>query len=349
MITKGETYIIGEIGQNHNGSVDIAKLIAELVSRPIKEEVFDLDLKPMNAVKLTKRDLKEEMTPSQMNRIYDSPNSFGRTYGEHRAFLELSDEEHFEVYKYAKSLGLEFVETLCAKGCLSLLKLFTPNYLKVASRDLTNLPLLAAMAETKIPIILSTGMAGKKELDDALEVITHYHNDITILHCVSQYPTHPDNLNLNTILYLKEHYPQYRIGFSDHTIGIAAPVVAVGMGAEVIEKHITIDRRMKGTDQAGSLGPDGVSRMVRDIRICERWLGTKDIYIDKSVAASRIKLERSIATLHDMKKGDTITEADLHMLSPGDGFKWSQLNEVVGKRLTTDLPANEVVYPQHLS
>lgn len=348
MITKGETYIIGEIGQNHNGSVDIAKLIAELVSRPIKEEVFNIELKPMNAVKLTKRDLSEEMTPSQMNRIYDSPNSFGRTYGEHRAFLELSDEEHYEVYKYATSLGLEFVETLCAKGCLSLLKLFTPNYLKVASRDLTNLPLLAAMAETKIPIILSTGMAGKKELDDALEVITHYHNDITILHCVSQYPTHPDNLNLNTILYLKEHYPQYRIGFSDHTIGIAAPVVAVGMGAEVIEKHITIDRRMKGTDQAGSLGPDGVSRMVRDIRICEKWLGKKDIYIDKSVAASRIKLERSIATLRDMKKGDIITEKDLHMLSPGDGFKWSQLNEVVGKKLAQDIAANEVIYPQYL-
>lgn len=348
MITKGETYIIGEIGQNHNGSVDIAKLIAELVSRPIKEEVFNIELKPMNAVKLTKRDLSEEMTPSQMNRIYNSPNSFGRTYGEHRAFLELSDEEHYEVYKYATSLGLEFVETLCAKGCLSLLKLFTPNYLKVASRDLTNLPLLATMAETKIPIILSTGMAGKKELDDALEVITHYHNDITILHCVSQYPTHPDNLNLNTILYLKEHYPQYRIGFSDHTIGIAAPVVAVGMGAEVIEKHITIDRRMKGTDQAGSLGPDGVSRMVRDIRICEKWLGKKDIYIDKSVAASRIKLERSIATLRDMKKGDIITEKDLHMLSPGDGFKWSQLNEVVGKKLAQDIAANEVIYPQYL-
>lgn len=349
MITKGETYIIGEIGQNHNGSVDIAKLIAELVSRPVHEDVFGIDLKPMNAVKLTKRDLNEEMTPSQMNRIYDSPNSFGRTYGEHRAFLELSDEEHYEVYKYATSLGLEFVETLCAKGCLSLLKLFTPNYLKVASRDLTNLPLLAAMAETKIPIIVSTGMAGKKELDDALEVITHYHNDITIMHCVSQYPTHPDNLNLNTILYLKEHYPQYHIGFSDHTIGIAAPVVAVGMGAEVIEKHITIDRRMKGTDQAGSLGPDGVNRMVRDIRICEKWLGTKDIYIDKSVAASKVKLERSIATLHGMKKGDVITESDLHMLSPGDGFKWSQLCEVVGKRLAQDVPANEVIYPQHLT
>jgi sialic acid synthase len=348
MITKGETYIIGEIGQNHNGSVDIAKLIAELVSRPVREELFGIDLKPINAVKLTKRDLNEELTTTQMNRIYDTPNSFGRTYGEHRAALELSDEEHFEVYKYAKSLGLEFVETLCAKGCLSLLKLFTPDYLKVASRDLTNLPLLAAMAETKLPIILSTGMAGKKELDDALEVITRYHNNISILHCVSQYPTEPDNLNLNTILYLKEHYPQYHIGFSDHTIGISAPVVAVGMGAEIIEKHITIDRRMKGTDQAGSLGPDGVNRMVRDIRICEKWLGTKDIYIDKSVAASKIKLERSIATLRDMKKGEVICESDLHMLSPGDGFKWSQLSEVMGKTLLVDIPKNEVIYPNQI-
>ena len=97
------TYIIGEIGQNHNGSVDIAKLIVDLVSRPIREEVFGLDLAPIDAVKLTKRDLNEELSASQMNRIYDTPNSFGRTYGEHRAALELSDEEHLEVYKYAKS------------------------------------------------------------------------------------------------------------------------------------------------------------------------------------------------------------------------------------------------------
>lgn len=339
------TYIIGEIGQNHNGSVDIAKLIVELVARPVREEVFNLDLRPMDAVKMTKRDLSEELTTSQMNRPYNTPNSFGKTYGEHRAFLELSDEQHFEVYKYAKSLGLDFIETLCAKGCLSLLKLFTPDSLKVASRDLTNLPLLEAMAETKIPIILSTGMAGKKELDDALDVITKYHSDISILHCVSQYPTAPDNLNLNTIRYLKKHYGQYRIGFSDHTIGISAPVVAVGMGAEIIEKHITIDRRMKGTDQAGSLGPDGVNRMVRDIRVAERWMGTEDLYIDKSIAEARIKLERSIATKRAMKAGEIITKEDVHMLSPGDGFKWKQVDEVVGKVVTSDIAANEIIYP----
>ena len=345
MITKGETYIIGEVGQNHNGSVDIAKLIVELIARPVHEDVFGFDLKPMNAVKMTRRDLNEELTTTQMNRIYDTPNSFGRTYGEHRAFLELDDEAHYEVYKFAKEKGLDFVETLCAKGCLSLLKLFTPDYLKVASRDLTNLPLLAAMAETKIPIILSTGMAGKKELDDALKVITHYHDDISILHCVSQYPTHPDNLNLNTILYLKENYGKYHIGFSDHTIGISAPVVAVGMGAEIIEKHITIVRHMKGTDRAGSLGPDGVNRMVRDIRICEKWLGTKDLYIDKSVASAKVKLERSIATKKDLHIGDVIIEDDLHMLSPGDGFKWSQVNDVIGKTVQVEIPANEVIYP----
>lgn len=343
------TYIVGEIGQNHNGSVDIAKLLVELVARPIKEETFGLDLPRIDAVKLTKRDLNEELSASQMNRIYDSPNSFGRTYGEHRAHLELSDEEHYEVYKYAKSLGLDFVETLCAKGCLSLLKLFTPDRLKVASRDLTNLPLLEAMAETKIPIILSTGMSGKKELDEALNVITKYHDNISILHCVSQYPTEPDNLNLLTIKYLQKHYPQYTIGFSDHTIGIAAPIVAVGMGAKIIEKHITIDRGMKGTDQKGSLGPQGVWRMVRDIRLAEHWMGEEDLYIDKSVAASRVKLERSIASNKDLEVGHVITEDDVHMLSPGDGFKWDQLNDVIGKTIKVAVPKNEIIYPKNLA
>ena len=161
------TYIIGEIGQNHNGSVDIAKLIIDVVSRPVVDKLFGKKLKGMDAVKLTKRDLKQELSASQMSKLYDTPHSFGKTYGEHREFLELDDQEHLEIYNYAKSYGLDFVETLCAIGCLSLLKLFTPDKLKVASRDLTNLPLLNAMAETKIPIILSTGMGGVKEIDNA--------------------------------------------------------------------------------------------------------------------------------------------------------------------------------------
>ena len=342
------TYIIGEIGQNHNGSVDIAKLIIDFAAHPIKEELFGLDLSPMNAVKLTKRDLNEELSDSQMSRLYDTPNSFGRTYGEHRAFLELNDEEHFECYTYAKSYGLDFVETLCAIGCLSLLKLFTPDYLKVASRDLTNLPLLKALAETKIPMILSTGMAGKKELDNALEVITKEHDAISILHCVSQYPTEPMNTNLNTIKFLKENYSQYKIGYSDHTVGIATPVAAVAMGAEIIEKHITLDRRMKGTDQAGSLGTDGINRMVRDIRILEKSFGKKEMFIDPSVNVAKEKLERSIATNRTIKKGEIITEADIHLLSPGDGFKWVDKDAIIGKAAKEDLLKNEIIYPQNI-
>jgi 3-deoxy-D-glycero-D-galacto-nononate 9-phosphate synthase len=343
-----ETYIIGEIGQNHNGSVDIAKLIIELVSLPIVEEDFNLHIRGMDAVKLTKRDLKEELAASQMNAPYTSKHSFGATYGAHRAALELNDEQHFEVYKSAKAAGLDFVETLCSAGCLSLLKYFTPDYLKVASRDLTNLPLLSALAETKIPIIVSTGMAGKAELDQALHTISKYHNAISILHCVSEYPTQPKNVNLATITYLLKNYGQYTIGYSDHTIGISAPVAAVAMGARIIEKHITLDRRMKGTDQAGSLGPDGVRRMVRDIRITDLSKGQEDIFICENTKAAKEKLERSIASRFAIKKGHVIQESDLHLLSPGTGFKWSDLSKVVGKKSLSDIPADEVILPSML-
>ena len=338
------TYIIGEIGQNHNGSVELAKVIIDLASREIKDEVFGNVLKGMDAVKLTKRDLKQELSKSQMDRIYDSPHSFGKTYGEHREKLELNDEEHYEVYLYAKEKGLDFVETLCAVGCLSMLRYFTPDKLKVASRDLTNLPLLAALAETKIPMIVSTGMAGKKELDDAIAVITKYHSDLSILHCVSQYPTEPKNVNLNTIPYLMKHYKDFVIGYSDHTIGISTPVAAVAMGAKIIEKHITLDRRMKGTDQAGSLGPDGVHRMVRDIRLLDQSMGIEDIFIVPETAVAKEKLERSIATNKVLAKGSIITEDDIHMLSPGDGFKWAERHQVIGRTVKETISENEVIY-----
>ena len=302
----------------------------------------------MDAVKLTKRDIKQELSDSQMNALYNSPHSFGKTYGEHRAFLELNDEQHFQVYKHAKTYGLSFVETLCAPSCLSIFKLFSPDYLKVASRDLTNIPLLTALAETKVPMIISTGMAGKQELDNALATIARFHEKVSILHCVSQYPTEPKNVNLRTITYLLKNYSKYTIGYSDHTIGIATPMAAVAMGAKIIEKHITIDRRMKGTDQAGSLGPEGVHRMVRDIRLMDMEFGVEDIYIEPSTEGARKKLERSIAAKRDMKTGDVVKEDDIHLLSPGDGFKWDQKSSVVGKGLKKNIQKNEIIYKDFL-
>lgn len=339
------TFVIGEIGQNHNGSVDVAKLIIDSVTHPIVEKLFDIKIPQMDAVKLTKRDLRYELSNSQMNRPYDNPNSFGKTYGEHREYLELSDEEHFEVYQYAKEKGLKFVETFCAPTCVSMFKYFTPDFLKVASRDLTNLPLLEVLAKTQIPIIVSTGMAGKKELDEALEVITKEHNNVSILHCVSQYPTAPENVNLNTIPYLQKNYPDYTIGYSDHTIGISASVAAVALGAEIIEKHVTLDRRMKGTDQIGSLGPDGVSRMIRDIRLMEKSLGNEEISVVDGVVAAREKLERSVASMDDLQAGHILTDRDFHLLSPGDGVKWSDRSLLIGKKLIKDMPKNEIIYP----
>jgi sialic acid synthase SpsE len=343
------TYIIGEIGQNHNGEVEIAKKLIDVVTEPVIDKLFGQMLMPMNAVKMTRRDLNEELSASEMHRLYDNPNSFGKTYGEHRAFLELNDEKHFEVFRYAKSKGLEFVETLCARGCLSMLRLFTPDRLKVASRDLTNLPLLEAMAETKIPIILSTGMTGKKELDNALEIITNHHSNISILHCLSQYPSEYKNINLLTIPYLRNHYPQFTIGYSDHSIGILMPAVAVGLGAEIIEKHITLDRNMKGTDHRGSLEPEGIWRMMRDIRNTEYAIGKYGIFVNEKVEGTRVKLERSIASVRNIKAGEKIAESDLHMLSPGDGYKWTEKDKIVGKKALVSIPANEIIYPEMLS
>ena len=342
------TYIIGEIGQNHNGNVEIAKQIIDVVSQPVIDKLFNIELPIMNAVKLTKRDLSYELSDSQMKRPYLNKNSFAPTYGEHREFLELDDSQHYEIYKYAKTKNLDFVETLCAPSCLSILNYFTPDKLKVASRDLTNLPLLEALAETKIPIIISTGMAGKKELDQAIRVISKHHNDISILHCVSQYPTEPKNVNLNTIPYLIENYSNYIIGYSDHTIGITVPIAAVSMGAKIIEKHITLDRTMKGTDQIGSLGPDGIFRMVRDLRLLDLSLGKKEIHICDDVKNAQLKLERSIATNKSLKKGDIITNNDIHLLSPGDGYKWSEKEQLIGKKVNCDIPKNELIYSNML-
>jgi 3-deoxy-D-glycero-D-galacto-nononate 9-phosphate synthase len=342
------TYIIAEIGQNHNGSVDLAKLLIDFVARPVTEELFGVDLKGMDAVKLTKRDLKHELSTSEMKRVYDNKNSFGQTYLEHREFLELNDEEHHEIFLHAKSYHLDFVETLCSPSCLSLFKHFTPDFLKVASRDLTNPPLLEAMGETKVPIILSTGMSGKSELDRAIEIIARHHSEITILHCVSEYPTHPANVNLRTIDYLYEHYPDYRIGYSDHTVGIMTPIAAVARGARVIEKHVTIDRRMKGTDQAGSLGPDGILRMVRDIRLLEMGMGEKDLFISPTVKTTKEKLERSVAAKRAMKVGEVIEDHDLQLLSPGTGLRWDDRHKLLGMKLIRPIYMNEIFSLEHV-
>ncbi len=343
-VTNNETYIIAEIGQNHNGDVQIAKKIIDQLDRYPYDEISGNRLNKVNAIKLTKRDLTEELSEEGMKKPYTGKHSFGATYGEHREFLELSYEEHVELGHYIKSKGFELVETLCSVKTLQLLDMIKVDKVKVASRDLTNIPLLKALAKRPEPVILSTGMADKMDLINAIKVFQEEGKvNVSILHCLSQYPAEYEKLNLHTIPYLIETFPYIKIGYSDHSLGTHIPVAAVAMGAEIIEKHVTLDRSMKGTDHAGSADIETFFNMVHDIRTLDLSFGEFEIARDPVVASAKDKLERSLALRVDKAKGEIITEEDLHMISPGDGLKWQHRHMFVGKPASEDYKANTLL------
>lgn len=342
------TYIIAEIGQNHNGRVETAHALIEACAVPIRDEFGGQRLRGVDAVKFTKRDLDYECTQSYMCRPYDSPHSYGPTYGEHRQALELKYHELEACYWHAKSCGFDFVLTICAPTVVPyVLRRFEPDAIKVASRDLTNGPLLQVLAATGLPLILSTGMAGHDDVRLALDTVAAAGGTVhSVLHCLSQYPADYLNLNLRAIETLKMF--RHPVGFSDHSIGIAVAPAAVALGARVIEKHVTLSRADKGSDHAGSLEPDGLRRMVRDIRNVEKSLGNGGIVREPCVRDTAAKLERSIAAARPIRAGERIDSTNTMMLSPGTGFRWPDRNEVYGRRAACDIPARELVLPQHL-
>jgi sialic acid synthase len=337
------TYFIAEVGQNHNGDMQIAKKLIDAAAMPITD-FFSCDLLPgVDAVKFTKRDLDEELSEEAASAPYDSPHAFGPTYLEHRKALELSIEQHAELEQYAHSKGLDFVETLCSPGCLELLDRARVDYVKIASRDVTNIPLLEALARVNHPIIISTGICSVEELERAIEILSRPPEDLTILHCISQYPAEYENINLQSIGWLKERFPGHQIGYSDHSIGIVIPAVAVGMGATFIEKHVTLDRKMKGSDHAGSLAPEGLWRVMRDIRNVERSIGAYKKEVSPAVRAAKDKLARSLALSVGVRRGEVVEESHLCMLSPGTGLSWPDRGRIVGKRALRDLKAKTIV------
>lgn len=337
MSVKPALILIAELGQNGQGSVEVYRDLIRICARPARHDLYGPSVGGVDAVKMTKRALRHELTTDADRVPYAGDHAFASTYGEHRAKLELTDVEHAECYRYAKECGLDFVETVCAPEALSILDHFTPDSLKVASRDLTNHRLLGALADTRIPLIISTGMADKRDLDDALEVITRHHDDITILHCVSTYPTAPVDANLLTIPWLKEHYP-FRIGYSDHANGMWAAISAVTLGAELVEKHVTLNRQMRGTDHEGSLDPGGVYMWVRDSRQAELGRGEYDMVRAESSEPARVKLARSVATSRPIPAGWKITESDLRPLSPGSGIPWPERSGLLGRTTIHRLP-----------
>lgn len=338
-----ETYVIAEIGQNHNGDINIAKKLIDQLDRYTYDEHSGDRYNKCNGIKLTKRDLDEELSQDGMLIPYTGSNSFGPTYGEHREFLELSYDDHVELGNYIKSKGFEFVQTLCSVKTLKLLDMVEVDQIKVASRDLTNIPLIEALAKRPEPVILSTGMANENDLQTVIDIFDNSNKfNISILHCISQYPAEYSNLNLNSIHWLKEKYTN-TIGYSDHSLGTHIPVAAVAMGADIIEKHVTLDTSMKGTDHKGSADMNTFHQMMHDIRSLEFSMGEWKMFMDKSVSAAKEKLERSLATNKDLDIGDSLRLEDLHMISPGSGYKWKDKDTFLNKMLNRPVPKNTLI------
>lgn len=316
----------------------------EMVADPTRAE---LPLEPgpgVDAVKLTLRDLKYETTRSMGESEYDG---FGETYDEHRWNLELNHMEHAELYKVAKKHELDFIETVCAPSCLHILDWFEPDWLKIASRDLANDTLVEEVAKVGLPTILSTGMLlDYAELETAVELLREHCPKFAILHCVSEYPAAPEHLGLGRIVTLKEFFPDAIIGYSDHSMGLVASNLAVALGAEIIEKHVTLDRSLRGSDHAGALERDGVWRWVRDTRLAEQML--EPVTADARARAteeSRYKLQRSVAAGRTIELGETISEDDLIPLSPGTGIPWKERHQVYGQTAECRIAEHELVHP----
>ena len=344
MINKNEIYVIAEIGQNHNGDINICKKLIDQLVVYSYDEITGERLNTINAIKLTKRDMGEELTNQALESEYKGRNSFGKTYGEHREYLELSYEEHCEISDYVRNKGVDFIDTLCSPTTVKLTQITKIDKIKIASRDLTNIPLLNEIVKTDSDVIISTGMAGKREIDEALKILDDGVRHITILHCLSQYPAEYSRLNLSSIKKLQEIYgDKHTIGYSDHSIGSHIPLAAVALGAKVIEKHVTLDKNMKGTDHKGSAEPQEMKELVHNIRTFEKSIGEENIFRDESVISASDKLERSLALKNNLKKNQIISKDDIYMISPGNGFKWDDINKFIGKKINKHLNKNTLL------
>lgn len=250
-------YIIGEIGINHNGDVCIAKKLIELAQAA-----------GCNAVKFQKRTVSVVYTPEELAKPRENP--FGTTNGDLKYGLEFEAEEYREIDAYCKELDIAWFASCWDEGAVDMIDAFNPPCYKIASASLTDDNLLRHTRAKKKPVILSTGMSSLEEIDHAVEVLGK--KDLVILHSTSTYPSNYDELNLRVIPEFRKRYG-VPVGYSGHETGVPASSAAAALGACVVERHITLDRAMWGSDHAASLGPSGISHLVRDIRLVELSLG----------------------------------------------------------------------------
>jgi N-acetylneuraminate synthase/sialic acid synthase len=315
-------YVIAEIGHNHQGSLDNAVKLIEAAAEA-----------GADAAKFQKRSNKLLFTPSTYNEIYNSENSFGLTYGQHREALELNVEQYQKCISVAKALGIDFFATAFDFESADFLRELDMPVYKVASGDLQNLPLINYISGFKKPMIISTGGSTFEMIETAVQTIRNYHNNFAILQCTSGYPAKWEELNLAVISSLRDRYPTNVIGYSGHENGIAMPLVAYTLGARVIEKHFTLNRAMKGTDHSFSIEPQGMEKLVRDLSRASLAIGdgVKKKYDSEIIPIK--KMSKMIVASRDLEINDVISMDDIEFRSPGIGLPPSRLSEVVGRAL----------------
>jgi N-acetylneuraminate synthase len=269
-------YIIAEIGINHNGDLDLAKRLIAVAATA-----------GCNAVKFQKRTVDVVYSTEELAKPRESP--FGATNGDLKRAIEFSFQEYEEIDAYCAALGISWLASCWDEQSLEVLRPFALPCFKIASALLTDDKLLEKTREFGKPVILSTGMSTLEEIDHAVDVVGK--EDLILLHACSAYPASYEELNLRVIPQLRERYG-VPVGYSGHETGIPSSVAAVVLGACCVERHITLDRAMWGTDHAASLEPNGITRLVRDIRLIEKSLGDGVKRLYDSEIPVRNKLRR---------------------------------------------------------
>jgi N-acetylneuraminate synthase len=270
-------YIIGEIGINHNGELETCKKLIDVAAAA-----------GCNAVKFQKRTPELCVPEAQKSLVRETPWGM-MTYLEYRHRIELKEDQYAEIDRYAKGKGLHWFASCWDIPSVDFMERFEPVAYKIASASLTDEALLRHTAGRNRPVILSTGMSTQDEIDRAVTVFDRQR--LILTHATSTYPCSPDELNLRMINTLRSRY-NLPVGYSGHETGLQTTVAAVALGACVVERHITLDRAMWGTDQAASVEPAGLHRLVRDIRVVERAFGdgVKHVYPSELPIRAKLRL-----------------------------------------------------------
>lgn len=334
----GDCYVIAEIGHNHQGNLDQCK------------KLFDVAVDcGANAVKLQKRDNRALFTREMYDSSYDNRNSYAPTYGAHREALEFGRAEYEELIRYAKEIGITFFSTAFDVPSADFLaELDMPAY-KIASGDLTNTPLLKHVAKIGKPMVISTGGGDMESVIRAYDTIMPINQQLCIMQCTSGYPAEFSELNLRVVRTFRERFPDVVIGLSSHDNGIAMALAAYVMGATVVEKHFTLNRAAKGTDHAFSLTPDGMRRLVRDLRRAHVAMGDGVKRQYESERAPLFKMAKKLVAARDLPAGHVLTEADVAVKSPNDGMPPYEIDAVIGKALVRPLTRDENFSPDILA